>query len=180
MKVFRFDRIIFPVFLFVLTVYGCSGIGQRLEPPRVKLAMIRVAEFNVLETVFEVKLRVFNTNDTALQIKGIECELKINNQPFAFGVSDTHVEIPSYGTQLVPLNVYASVLDVIKSARGMQDQDQINYQIKGRVRLGAGGSPAWLPFESEGNITLPDLPELKNSSRFPNRFDLTSSLFLFA
>jgi hypothetical protein len=52
-------------------------------------------------------------------------------------------------------------MDIIKSAQGLQSQDQINYQIKGKVRLGAGAFPASLPFESEGNITLPDLPELK-------------------
>ena len=161
MKIFQSGKMIISAFLFFFTMTGCAGVGQRLEPPRVKLATIRVAEFNVLETVFEVSLRVFNTNDTALQIKGIECELEINNQPFALGVSDTDVEIPSYGTQLVPLNVYASVMDIIKSAQGMQSQDQINYQIKGKVRLGAGAFPASLPFESEGNITLPDLPELK-------------------
>jgi LEA14-like dessication related protein len=167
---FLSDKIIISAFLFFFTVAGCAGVGQRLEPPRVKLAAIRVAEFNVLETVFEVSLRVFNTNDNALQIKGVECELKINDQPFALGVSDTDVEIPSYGTQLVPLNVYASVLDIIKSARGMQDQDQINYQIKGKVRLGAGGFPALLPFESEGKITLPDLPEIKKRHQFSKPF----------
>jgi LEA14-like dessication related protein len=167
---FLSDKIIISAFLFFFTVAGCAGVGQRLEPPRVKLAAIRVAEFNVLETVFEVSLRVFNTNDNALQIKGVECELKINDQPFALGVSDTDVEIPSYGTQLVPLNVYASVLDIIKSARGMQDHDQINYQIKGKVRLGAGGFPALLPFESEGKITLPDLPEIKKRHQFSKPF----------
>lgn len=149
---------------------GCAGVGQRLEPPRVKLAAIRIEEFNVVETVLGISLRVFNTNDTALQIKGIECELKINNQPFALGVSDADVEIPSYGTRLVPLNVYASVLDIIKSAQGMPQQDQIDYQIKGKVRLGAGSSPAWLPFESEGNITLPDLPELKKGHPYSKPF----------
>jgi LEA14-like dessication related protein len=149
---------------------GCAGVGQRLEPPRVKLATIRVEEFNVLETVFEVRLRMFNTNDTALQIKGIECELEINGQPFALGVSDADVKIPSYGTQLVPLHVYASVLDIIKSAQSMQDQDQLKYHIKGKVRLGAGGFPALLPFESEGNITLPDLPEFKKGNPFSKPF----------
>ncbi len=170
MHPFRLTKIIIPTVLFLLTVVGCAGVGQRLEPPRVKLATIRVEEFNVLETVFEVRLRMFNTNDTALQIKGIECELEINGQPFALGVSDADVEIPSYGTQLVPLHVYASVLDIIKSAQGMQDQDQLKYHIKGKVRLGAGGFPALLPFESEGNITLPDLPEFKKGNPFSKPF----------
>ncbi len=164
MHLFRLTKIIIPTVLCLLTMAGCAGVGRRLEPPRVKLATIRLEEFNVLETVFEVGLRVFNTNDTALKIKGIECELEINGQPFALGVSDADVEIPSYGTELVLMHVYASVLDIIKSAQGMQDQDQLKYHIKGKVRLGAGGFPALLPFESEGSITLPDLPEFKKGN----------------
>jgi LEA14-like dessication related protein len=170
MVTFRLFNIIITAVFSLFTIAGCAGVGQRLEPPRVKLATIRVAEFNVLETVFEVRLRVFNTNDTALQIKGIECELEINGQPFALGVSDADVEILPYGTQLVPLQVYASVLDIIKSAQSMQGQDQIKYQIKGKVRLGAGGFPALLPFESEGNISLPDLPELKKRHQSSKSF----------
>lgn len=166
MEIFRLDKIIIPVFLFFFTITGCAGIGQRLEPPRVKLATIRVQEFNVLETVFEVRLRVFNTNDTALQIKGIECELEINGQPFAIGVSEADIAIPSYGTQLLPLQVYASVFDIIKSVQGLQNQDQLKYEIKGKIRLGTGAFPAVLPFDSEGYIDLPDMQELKKGRQF--------------
>lgn len=166
MNTIRLYQILIPAVLCLFTMAGCAGVGQRLEPPRVKLATIRVQEFNVLETVFEVRLRVFNTNETALQIKGIECELEINGQPFAIGVSDADVEIPSYGTQLLPLRVYASVFDIIKSVQGLQNQDQLKYHIKGKVRLGTGAFPSVLPFESEGNISLPDLPELEKGSQF--------------
>ena len=160
-----------PVGLLILLMAGCAGMGQRLEPPRVKLATIRVQEFNVLETVFEVQLRVFNTNETALMVRGLECELEINGQPFAIGVSDADVEIPSYGTQLLPLNVYASVFDIIKSLQGLQKhQEQLTYQIKGKVRLGAGALPSVLPFNSEGNISLPDLPHLKKGNKFSDSF----------
>lgn len=141
-----------------------------MGPPQVKLANLRVEEFSVLETVFEIHLRVFNTNDSALQIKGLQCELDINDQPFAMGVSDAEVEIPSFGTQLVPLRAYASLFDIIKSAQGMQGQDQLKYHIKGKVRLGAGGYPALLPFESEGNITLPDFSETIKRHQFSKPF----------
>ena len=58
------------------------------------------------------------------------------------------------------MRVYSSVLDIIKSAVNLQNQDQLNYRIKGKLRLGAGAFPGTLPFESEGNISLPDIPEL--------------------
>ncbi|MBW2437325.1 MAG: LEA type 2 family protein [Deltaproteobacteria bacterium] len=138
---------------------GCAGVGKRLEPPRVKLANIRPESFNLLETVFEVQLRVFNTNDTPLTIKGVESEIEINGKPFAFGVSESDVEIPAYGTALLPLRVYSSVFDIIKSAVGLQNQDQLNYHIEGKLRLGGSAFPSTLPFESEGQISLPDTPE---------------------
>jgi LEA14-like dessication related protein len=156
----RINKILIPSILLLLTIFGCAGVGQRLEPPRVKMANIRPESFNLLETVFEVQLRVFNTNDTALHIKGIECRLDLNGKEFAIGVSESDVEVPSYGTALLPVRVYSSVFDIIKSAVGLQNQDQLNYHIKGKLRLGGSAFPSTLPFESEGHISLPEIPEL--------------------
>jgi len=150
---------------FILAfIAACAGVGKRLEPPRVKMANIRPESFNLLETVFEVQLRVFNTNDSPLNIRGVESEIEINGKPFAFGVSESDVEIPAYGTALLPLRVYSSVFDIIKSAVGLQNQDQLNYHIKGKLSLGGSAFPATLPFESEGQISLPDIPERKSFS----------------
>jgi LEA14-like dessication related protein len=160
MHPFRLTQIINSAFLILFITVGCAGVGQRMEPPRVKLANIRPESFNFLETVFEVQLRVFNTNDFPLYIKGIESEIEINGKQFAFGVSESDVEVPAYGTALLPLRVYSSVFDIIKSAAGLQNQDQLNYHIKGKVRLGGSAFPATLPFESEGQISLPDIPEV--------------------
>ena len=146
---------------------GCAGVGKRMEPPRVKLANIRPESINLLETVFEVQLRVFNTNETPITIKGVESEIEINGKTFAFGVSESDVEIPAYGTELLPLRVYSSVLDIIKSAVGMHNQEQLQYHITGKLRLGAGAFPSVLPFESEGAISLPDITELKERRALP-------------
>ena len=160
----RLDKILIPSVLLMLIIFGCAGVGKRLEPPRVKMANIRPESFNLLETIFEVQLRVFNTNETPLHIKGVESEIEINGKPFAFGVSESDIAVPAYGTTLLPLRVYSSVFDIIKSAVGLQNQDQLNYRIKGKLRLGGGAFPSTLPFESEGQISLPDIPERKSSS----------------
>ena len=160
----KLDKILIPSVLLLLIIFGCAGVGKHLEPPRVKMANIRPESFNLLETIFEVQLRVFNTNDTPLHIKGVESEIEINGKPFAFGVSESDVAVPAYGTALLPLRVYSSVFDIIKSAVGLQNQDQLNYHIKGKLRLGGSAFPSTLPFESEGQISLPDIPERKSSS----------------
>ena len=159
MRILRSEGIFISVFLLLFTMLGCAGVGKRLEPPSVKLADIRLEALNVLEAVFDVKLRVFNTNDTALQIRGIECKIDLNGKEFAIGVSESEVEVPSYGTALLPLQVYSSVFDIIKNAAGVPSQNQLDYQIKGKLRLGGSAFPSILPFESQGHISLPDLPE---------------------
>jgi LEA14-like dessication related protein len=133
---------------------GCAGVGQHLEAPRINLANIQVVEVQGLETVFQVQLRVFNTNDTALQIKGADCELELNDRAFATGVSDAEVSVPSYGSALLPLTFYSSVIHVFRSIYGIQGGEQLNYRVKGRLRLaGEAFLPKTLAFESEGRLS---------------------------
>ena len=61
-----------------LMLASCAGLGKPLEPPRVSLADIRVENFTGFETVFRIQLRVINTNDMDLNVKGLEAQLEIN------------------------------------------------------------------------------------------------------
>jgi LEA14-like dessication related protein len=145
----------FPILLAVLMITGCAGVGKQLEPPRISLANIRVQEVSGLETAFEIQMRVFNANDIDLNVKGISAELEINGQPFATGVSNTPVEIPSFGTGLVSVTVYSSVIKIFKSAYGLKDSEALKYRLTGKVRVSGESMMATsLPFESEGEVTL--------------------------
>ncbi|MDX2499093.1 MAG: LEA type 2 family protein [Deltaproteobacteria bacterium] len=138
-----------------LALSGCAGVGKQLDPPLISLANIRVQKVSGLETVFEIQMRVFNANDIDLNVKGISAELEINGQPFATGVSNTPVNIPSYGTELVTVTVYSSVINMFKSIYGLKDSEELNYRLKGKVRVsGNNMTPTSLPFESEGQVTL--------------------------
>jgi LEA14-like dessication related protein len=143
------------IFVASLALSGCAGVGKQLDPPRISLANIRVQKVSGLETAFEIQMRVFNANDIDLNVKGISAELEINGQPFATGVSNTPVNIPSYGTELVTVTVYSSVINMFKSIYGLKDSEELNYRLKGKVRVsGNNMTPTSLPFESEGQVTL--------------------------
>lgn len=140
--------------LFVL-LGGCAGVGQQLDPPRVSLANIKVLEVTGLETAFEIQLRVFNANAVDLNVKGINADLDINGQSFATGVSNTPIDIPSYGTELVTVTVYSSVIKMFRSVYGLKDSEELKYRLTGKLRVsGANMLPTTLPFESEGQVTL--------------------------
>ena len=138
-----------------LLLAGCAGLGKPLEPPRVSLADIRVEDFSGFETVFQIQLRVINTNDVDLKVKGIEAELEINGQSFAAGVSNTPVKIPSFGTELVTVAVYSSVIKMFKSVYGLHESEELKYRLNGKLRVAGNNALATtLPFKSEGVVTL--------------------------
>jgi LEA14-like dessication related protein len=138
---------------------GCTGFGYHLEPPRVKLADLEVKEIKVLESVFQVQLRVFNTNEVSLEVKGIECELELNGEPFALGVSNADIEIQPYATEILPVLVYSSVIDMVKGFHGLQKNEQLNYRLKGKIRLGGNDFTSALPFTSEGSLAIKNFPD---------------------
>ncbi len=144
--------------LSALALSGCAGVGKTLEPPRVTLANIQVEEVKAFETTFRIELRVFNTNDIPIEIKGIDCELEINGRKFASGVSKVEKEIPSYGTDTVPITLYSSVLEMVRGFLNLPDKEKLQYKISGRVRLGGGPLvPSVVPFKSEGEFSLKGL-----------------------
>ena len=147
----------FPGLVVMFSVIACAGFGQRLEPPRVKLSNLEVKEIKVLESVFQVQLRVFNTNEVPLEVKGIECELEFNGEPFALGVSNVDIEIQPYATEILPVLVYSSVIDMAKSIHGLQKNEQLNYRLKGKIRMGGNNFTSVLPFASEGNLSFKNL-----------------------
>jgi len=157
-QVLKLLRLVAPALVVMLA--GCAGLGKTVEPPRAQIANIRVQEMRGLETVFQVELRVINTNDIPLTVDGMDCELKINDRSFAVGVSGHQVEIPAFGTAVVPVELYSSVLDVLKNlvAMGREKTDKLNYKLTGNIRIEGGAMmPSSLPFESKGELSLTDL-----------------------
>lgn len=153
----------FPVLALALAwsavlMTGCAGLGKPLETPRISLADIQVLEASGMESAFLVRLRVQNPNDIELDIRGVECDVEINGKPFAYGMSDAPVRIPSFGSDTVPVKVYTSVIDIFRGLLNLQGREDLSYQVKGRVRLGGGAfMPASLPFDSRGTVSIRDL-----------------------
>jgi LEA14-like dessication related protein len=116
---------------------------------------IQVLEVRALEAVLRIELRVMNVNDIEVEIKGIDCELEINGKHFASGVTDQKTKIPSYGTTVVPMVVYSSVLDVIRGVLGVKEKEKIEYKISGRLHLEDDIMvPSFIRFQSDGELSL--------------------------
>jgi LEA14-like dessication related protein len=150
----RYGAAGFVGFLFLLS--GCAGVGKQLEPPRAQLANVTVEGVSGLEAVLEVELRLFNTNEVAIEIHGIECELEINDRRLASGVSRTETRIPPFGTVIMPITLYSSVLDMVRRVMELPGRETMDYRLTGKLHL--QNTPLFqpsIPFRSTGEISFP-------------------------
>ncbi|MFZ1986101.1 MAG: LEA type 2 family protein [Desulfatitalea sp.] len=147
-----------------LLFIGCATMGPGFEPPDVHLAGMRVVAVKGFETTFQIDLRVLNPNDLALPIEGIACDLTLNGRHLAKGVANPRTEIPAYGSAIVPVTVYASVIDMvgvaqrlIQGAQNNTPPEKWSYALKGHLDMGDATWSGKLPFDAKGEIDLKEL-----------------------
>ena len=142
----------------LLFAIGCAGLGKTLETPRVSFADVRLEEVKGIENVVHMQIRVFNTNDVPLRVKGIDCELSMNGKRLATGVSKVDQEIPAYDTALIPLTLYSSVVDLFRGLISLQGKDKVTFSLAGKLRVEGGlWMPSAIPFSAENELTLEGL-----------------------
>ncbi len=153
----------------LLLLNGCAAMYGFKEDPKVSIADIRIQEVKALEGVFLIKLRILNPNDVALDLHGIDCDLEINKRHFASGIGDSNQSVPAFGTAVVPVEVYASVLDMIASVADLlhtagkipSKDEPVPYTLQGKVRVGIHGFKKEVPFKSTGELSLKGLSQYR-------------------
>jgi LEA14-like dessication related protein len=151
---------------FILVLMGillsisaaCALLGNRPQTPKVDFVEVKLKEFKALEAVFVVQLRVINPNDFSFTVKGANCDFSINGVHLATGVSDAATEIPASGSAILTVDVYSSVLDVVKGAGSTSGKKLSKYKAKGQLSLDAKHYlPLTIPFDSEGEVDVKDM-----------------------
>jgi LEA14-like dessication related protein len=139
----------------LLILVGCAGLGKTLDPPRINLSNVQFQESKALETVLQIELRVFNTNEVPIKVKGLDCDLELNGKRFATGVSSVDTEIPAFGTTTVPVTLYSSVVDLFRGIIGLQKKEKLKFGVSGRLHLEGGFLiPSTYPFRAEEELAL--------------------------
>ncbi len=162
----RLKAFMFPLIACVLLfLSGCAALYGLKEDPKISVADIRIQDIRAMEGIFLIKLRVMNPNDVPLDLHGINCTLELNKRHFANGISDSSQTVPAFGSTVVPVEVYASVLDMVASVADLlhtagkpSTKDKpVPYLLKGVVRIGVHGFKREVPFKSSGELSLKGL-----------------------
>lgn len=150
-----------PVFILLFLLVSCAGLHPGMEEPEVSIINIQPLESHNMEASLLVSLRVINPNDFPLNITGLSCRLDIDDHHFATGVGNEKQIIPAFGTDILSVQVYASVIDMVGSVIGIIGDTQrnpnrlpLNYSITGKIRLGGTGLPSTINFTSQGELNV--------------------------
>ncbi|WP_420208809.1 LEA type 2 family protein [Candidatus Electronema sp. JC] len=139
---------------------GCSSLltKKKADLPSVALADMELQGIQGLETIFRLQLRVLNPDTEPLELRGLNCDLKVNGKSFAKGVSSEQITVPASGTATAPVLVYAGMLDMVGSVIELLQQSQtqppaqpLRYELTGRLRIGPQGGET-VPFWLKGSL----------------------------
>lgn len=145
------------VAILIISIAGllasCASLKGRPEPPRVSLAGLEIGEIGLFEQRYLVKLRLQNPNDFDLDIKGMDYEIFINDRVFAHGVSRNSVSLPSFGEDVLQVDVISSLNRIFEQLRDLEKgfDRPFKYHITGGIKL--NNWPVKIPFDFEGEFT---------------------------
>ena len=118
----RSARLLAAGLLAALTLGGCAGwFGH--DPLRVSVAGIEPLDNQGMEMRFNLKLRVQNPNEDALNFDGVSVDLQLNGNAFASGVSDQHGTVPRYGETVVSVPLTVPAFAVLHQAFSLAGSD---------------------------------------------------------
>lgn len=147
-----------------MLVAGCASL--QLQVPRVTVSDIDLVDATLLEQRFALTLRLQNPNDADISIRGLDFEVVVNGQHFARGVSDRAVTLPRFGEALLEVDAVSDLGSLLRQLVevGREGRPGFEYRVSGRLATGSLGS---VPFESRGELQLPELP--RSSPSRPGR-----------
>jgi LEA14-like dessication related protein len=148
-------RALIATVLAVVTLGGCAGMFGH-DPLRVSVAGIEPLASEGLEMRFNMKLRIQNPNEAALDFDGVSVDLQLNGKAFASGVSDQRGSVPRYGETIVSVPLTVPAFTALRQAFSLAGSDlpagEFPYILRGRL---AGGITGGTRFIDQGTLSLP-------------------------
>lgn len=144
------------VSLVVSMFGGCSLFAPKLETPELSVVNVELLTSDLWEQRMKVRMRVVNPNDRAIPVKGLSCELEVQGQKLAHGVSGAAFTVPAFGEAEFDMNMTANMAGALLKLLGKGSDpigDQVEYRIRGKLSLSEGLMRS-IPFEDKGTFKL--------------------------
>jgi len=197
MKKFSFLYLL--LFIVIATLSGCAQLTKQagIVKPTGKLTAARLTNINFdqLELVFDLAIK--NENPVALNLSGLDYELKIDHHSLLSGSNTQAMNVKAHSVSTVQLPVILKFDDLKKIPGKLWNKNKVSYELLSHfyVKLPVIGNYA-IPVSKKGVLPVPKIPTFTinavkiNNLSFssvdlvahvainnPNDFDMTLSHF---
>jgi len=143
---------------------SCADLARHADTvkPTAKLTGTRLANINFEQADLVFDVAVDNRNPFAIDIAGLNYDLKIENQSLLSGVAAQGLEIKPVSTSKVELPVTLKFADLKKLPGELSKQDTFTYQLDSSVVVDIPviGNYA-IPVSKQGELPVPKLPRIQ-------------------
>ncbi len=119
---------------------GCSSLPQQdFDRPVIELLSLRPIAADAMEARFEIKLRVLNPNDFALDVEGLYFEVFLRDRQVLSGVSSRPTRIAAFGEGVLTVEAGIGMLNSIRLIRELAEEpsrEGLPYRLKTKLSLG--------------------------------------------
>ena len=152
------------LFSFILILAGCAELAKHAETvkPTARLMDTRLANINFDQADLVFDLAIENQNPVAINLAGLNYDLKIEDQSLVSGITAQGLEIKPVSTSKVQLPVTLKFDDLRKLPGELWQQDNFAYQLDTEfvVDLPVIGHFA-IPVSKSGELPVPKLPDIR-------------------
>ena len=152
------------ILFFIFFLSGCAELAKHAETikPTARLTGTHLANINFEQADLVFDLAVVNQNPVAINLAGLNYDLKIENQSLISGVTAQGLEIKPASTSTVQLPVTLKFDDLRKLPGELWQQDRFAYQLDTTivVDLPIIGNYA-IPLSKSGELPVPKMPVIK-------------------
>jgi LEA14-like dessication related protein len=158
------------LFLFgfiLIALSGCAELLNLLKMSSVKKPTAAITDtkinglsFSKVDLLFDVKID--NPNNVAIDLAGMDYDLKINNKALVTGNQKEPLSIMAMGNSNVQIPVSINYNDLYQAIRSLSNQDKSEYSFSGGLsfNLPVLGNVR-IPISASGTIPLLKLPKVK-------------------
>lgn len=152
------------VLFFIFFLSSCAELAKHAETikPTARLTGTHLANINFEQADLVFDLAVENQNPVAINLAGLNYDLKIENQSLISGVTAQGLEIKPVSTSTVQLPVTLKFDDLRKLPDELWQKDRFVYQLDTKivVDLPIIGNYA-IPLSRSGELPVPKMPVIK-------------------
>ncbi|KIC90136.1 hypothetical protein HY58_12300 [Flavihumibacter sp. ZG627] len=120
----------------ILVMVGCR---QPQIPEYQAFENFRINSMGLKESVVSADLKYYNPNDFALQLKGADLGVTLNDKAVGRSVLDTLIIIPRKDTFLLPVKMKVDMKQLFNNALALLMNSEIDVKVNGTVKLGKSG-----------------------------------------